>query len=100
MSTPARTLKYVIPAPPRAGAVLQKDGTFIQPWTGFFQSIYRLFNSHSQSISTNSQNIQTLQQSLASGISTTVVLAKLTTTGTEGSMTFNNGVLTAYTAPT
>ena len=35
-----------------------------------------------------------------SGLSTTVTLAKITTGGTNGSLTFTNGVLTAKTDPT
>lgn len=100
VSTPARTMKYTVPAPPRAGPVLQKDGTFIQPWAGFFQGIYNLFNSHASQINSNTSSIQTIQQSLAAGINASVTLAKLTTTGAEGTMTFSNGILTAYTAPT
>ena len=34
------------------------------------------------------------------GISTTVTLAKLTSTGSNGSLTISNGIITAYTAPT
>jgi hypothetical protein len=34
------------------------------------------------------------------GISTTVALAKLTVTGTDGSLTVSSGIITAYTAPT
>jgi len=34
------------------------------------------------------------------GISATVALAKLTTIGTDGSLTVSNGIITAYTAPT
>ena len=34
------------------------------------------------------------------GISTTVDLAKLTPTGSNGSLTVSNGIITAYTAPT
>jgi hypothetical protein len=34
------------------------------------------------------------------GISATVALAKLTTIGTNGSLTVSNGIITAYTAPT
>ena len=36
----------------------------------------------------------------AAGFTGTVALAKLTTGGTNGSMTLSNGVVTAYTAPT
>ena len=35
-----------------------------------------------------------------SGITTTVALAKLTTGGTNGSMTITRGIVTAYVAPT
>jgi hypothetical protein len=35
-----------------------------------------------------------------SGSSATVTLAKITSGGTDGSLTFSNGVITAYTAPT
>jgi len=34
------------------------------------------------------------------GISTTVALAKLTVSGTDGSLTVSSGIITAYTAPT
>lgn len=36
----------------------------------------------------------------AAGLNTTVTLAKLTTSGANGSLTLTNGVVTAYTAPT
>ena len=35
-----------------------------------------------------------------SGVSGTVTLAKLETLGTNGSLTFENGIITAFTAPT
>jgi len=38
--------------------------------------------------------------SLSSGISGTVVLAKITTGGANGSLTLSNGIVTNYTAPT
>ena len=41
-----------------------------------------------------------LQQSLNGGYTGTVALAKLTAGGANGSMTFTNGILTSYTAPT
>lgn len=61
-----------------------------------------------------SANIRTIQQSLydlqdagqqvqataTAAFSGTVALAKLTTGGTAGSITFVNGLATAYTAPT
>jgi hypothetical protein len=34
------------------------------------------------------------------GISGTAALAKLTLAGTDGSLTFTNGIITAYVAPT
>jgi hypothetical protein len=34
------------------------------------------------------------------GISGTAILAKITLAGTDGSLTFNNGIITAYVAPT
>jgi hypothetical protein len=50
------------------------------------------------------QNIITaftqLQQQPTTGFSGTITTAKLTSGGTQGSMTFNNGVLTAQTQAT
>lgn len=37
---------------------------------------------------------------LSGGLSVTITTAKLTTSGTQGSMTFTNGILTAQTAAT
>jgi hypothetical protein len=34
------------------------------------------------------------------GISGTAALAKITALGTDGSLTFTNGIITAYVAPT
>lgn len=53
-------------------------------------------------ITSNSQaaSISAIQAALAPGISATVALAKLTGGGTNGSMTFVAGILTAYTPPT
>ena len=78
-----------------------------QPWSGWFRSIYNLFNYHSgqtatntSAIAQNTTDIQTIQQSLTAGLNVTVTLAQLTTPGHTGTMTFHNGILTAYTAPT
>ena len=43
---------------------------------------------------------QTTNNVLETGISVTITTAKLTTSGTEGSMTFTNGILTAQTQAT
>lgn len=39
-------------------------------------------------------------ETLLSGITDTIVLAKITSGGTNGSMTIVNGIVTGYTAPT
>ena len=101
------TLVSVQP-PPRSGPVLYPNGTFTQPWSGWFRSIYNLFNYHSgqtatntSAIAQNTTDIQSIQQSLTAGLNVTVTLARLTpTTGLEGSLTYHNGILTGYTAPT
>lgn len=49
---------------------------------------------------TQTTAIAAIQAILAPGISATVTLAKLTGGGTDGSMTFVKGILTAYTPPT
>jgi len=46
------------------------------------------------------QWFKSVKRVLAPGINATVVLAKLTTSGANGSLTVVNGVITAYTAPT
>jgi hypothetical protein len=43
---------------------------------------------------------QAQSTSLSSGFSGTVTLAKITTGGTDGSLTVSNGFVTSYTAPT
>ena len=43
---------------------------------------------------------QSVYQSLAGGQTVVITTAKLTNTGTEGSMTFTNGLLTKSTAAT
>lgn len=58
---------------------VSNEGTFVTQWKQFFISLKRV---------------------LSPGINASVTLAKLTTGGTNGSLTFVNGILTAYTAPT
>ena len=60
--------------------IIEDESTNItRPWFFFFQSLYK---------------------NLSPGISATITTAKLTTGGTQGSMTFTNGVLTAQTQAT
>jgi hypothetical protein len=51
-------------------------------------------------IAANTTDIATINTTLATGITGTVALAKLTTGGTNGSLTFTKGLITAFTAPT
>jgi hypothetical protein len=52
---------------------------FSRVWSGWFRNIYNAFKG---------------------GVSVSVSLAKLTTGGTNGSMTVVNGIIVSYTAPT
>ncbi len=52
---------------------------FTQVWSGWFRSLYNVLHP---------------------GISVTVPVAKLTTTGTNGSLTYVNGILTVAVPPT
>jgi hypothetical protein len=65
--------------PPRALPVVGPEGTFTLNWFGFFKSLQAMF---------------------ASGFTGTIVTAKLTTGGTEGSITFQNGVVVSQIAAT
>ena len=65
--------------PPRAMKVLDGD-IFNLSWAGWFQKLQAVLNSN-----------------LSEGYTGTIVTAKLTNTGTEGSMTFTNGILTSQT---
>jgi hypothetical protein len=81
--------------------VLDHTGRFVQPWSGWFRKVYEIFNTHGATLGAQgSGNAQTVAQSLVEGIDATVKLAPLAAGGNEGSATFKNGVLTAYTAPT
>jgi type IV secretory pathway VirB2 component (pilin) len=67
--------------PPRSTPITGDSGpnVFSRPWSGWFRNIFN---------------------ALSGGISTTVVLAKITAGGTNGSLTVQNGIITSYTAPT
>ena len=76
--------------PPRLGPVLQDHlGTphvgymFSLQWDGWFKKLANSINSN-----------------IAAGYTGTISLAKLTSTGTNGSITVVNGVITAVTEPT
>ena len=88
-----------VPPPPRGGPVLNAK-VYNQPWSGWFRSLYNLLNAHSATAASQGAAIQTIQQSLADGITVTVILPPHTTTGLQGEMVFNNGILTGYNAPT
>lgn len=68
---------------PRSSAVVEDNRVMTQTWYGWFFQLYTLLN-----------------KTVAVGQSVTITTAKLTTTGTNGSMTFVNGVLTAQTPAT
>jgi hypothetical protein len=53
-------------------------------------------------MTSNSQatSIAAIQAALATGVSGTVTLVKLTVGGSNGSLTFTKGLITAFTAPT
>lgn len=71
----------ITPIPPRASPVMDGDQMTL-PWYLFFQSLQSAVNN------------------LQGGIDATVVTAPLASGGSEGSMTFENGVLTAQTPAT
>jgi hypothetical protein len=54
----------------------------------------------SNEIAANTASIKTINTTLATGITGTVALAKLTGGGTNGSLTFTKGLITAFVAPT
>jgi hypothetical protein len=54
----------------------------------------------STEIAANTTAIKTINTTLATGITGTVALAKLTGGGTNGSLTFTKGLITAFLAPT
>jgi hypothetical protein len=73
----------------------RKDATIVNQHTGtkneyFFNWLNGLYNVI----------VGTLGQGIGASAPVTVTLAKLTTGGTNGSLTVTNGVITAYVAPT
>lgn len=94
-----------VPPPPRGGTVMTGDARYNQPWSGWYRNVHNVLNSHGVSI-TSSSNVlqgtstggtQTVSQSLQGGLNVTIPLPA-GTGGHAGSMTFHNGILTAYTA--
>jgi len=71
-----------LPNPQQATPMVTQAGTLSPSWSQWFVKLAQLVNGTS------------------GGISVTITTAKLTTGGTEGSMTFKNGVLTSQTAAT
>lgn len=86
-----------LPPPPNRGAqVLDPQGKFDQTtWSAWFRRLYNVFN---QNVSTLT-SIQSLTSPLSSGQTVTVTLAPLTQSGSNGSLTFTNGVLTNHVNP-
>lgn len=66
-------------------------GTISSFWFNWFVQVYQVLN-FSGLIANQAAN--------APGISITITTAKLTVAGTNGSMTFTNGILTAQTQAT
>lgn len=70
--------------PLRATAVMETEkNIFTMSWSGWFRKL-----------------ADTLNGNLAAGFTGTIVTAPLTVGGTEGSMTFTNGILTSQVAAT
>lgn len=65
------------------GNVVNRKATFTEIWRRWFVDVAQAINAEANE-----------------GLTTTVALAKLTSGGTDGSATFENGKLTKYTAPT
>lgn len=81
------------------------DARYNQPWSGWYRNVHNTLNSHGIDISSTSGVLkgtspggtQTVSQSLQAGLNVTIPLPA-GTGGHAGSMTFHNGILTAYTA--
>jgi hypothetical protein len=71
-----------VPPPPKGTQVLQPDGTFSWPWSGWLRGVWTVLNGNGAGV-----------------FSGTVTLAKLTAGGSNGSLTIVNGVITGYAAP-
>lgn len=65
---------------------------------GTTNEYYHLTSGQVNNLHTHSN--KTILDNIPSGVTTTITTAKLTTLGTNGSMTFTNGVLTAHTDAT
>ena len=70
-----------IPTPPTRSLPVAPEGVFTLNWYGWFTKVVNLLNSN-----------------LAAGYSGTIVTAKLTVGGTNGSLVFKNGILISETA--
>lgn len=86
----AFTLKPITILRPRASAVTQTNGIFTQVWYGWFRDL----------IATLTANQNAVAGQLNAGFTGVITTAKLTATGTNGTMTFTNGILTAETPAT
>ena len=62
--------------PPRAVKVTEPSGSFVIMWSGWFRRLTDIYN-----------------QNLAQGFSGTITLPSLTVGGTQGTITFDKGVL-------
>jgi hypothetical protein len=74
------------PPPPRMAAPISKEHEheeFTQVWSGWFRSIWKTVNGN-----------------LQAGFTGSIVTAKRTAGGTEGSMTFQNGILVSEVSAT
>lgn len=72
----------------------------IQPQNNATQQARRRINQTVDAVTQSSSDLVSVQGQLAPGISGTVTLAKLTTGGNNGSLTFIKGIITAYVQPT
>jgi hypothetical protein len=72
---------------------INPDGKFSVPHVQLFTNLFSLIN-RGYPAAINGPNNQSIPQSI------TIVTAKLTVGGTEGSMTFTNGILTTQTPAT
>lgn len=68
------------PPPPRASKPIGEKEEFTQLWSGWFRSVWKLLHP---------------------GINTTITIPMLTpVTGTNGSITVQNGIITSVVEPT
>lgn len=96
------------PPPPQSAPISSEANTFTRVWSGWFRSLFDLLNPGTNALITipGGGSINVIQGIVvqvtpaAIGLSTTIALAKLTTGGTNGSITVVNGIITTYVAPT